>query len=230
MNQGIRKFFSDVPHTYELVNHVLTFGLDILWRRSSAKTAAADGGQTWLDMCSGTGEMAMYLRRLIDIETTIVAVDFSFPMLSKITEKPEGDHIRFTMADARCLPFPDNSIDLVTISFATRNINISRDILIQTLAEFHRILKPGGRFVNLETSQPQVKSIRFLYHTYVRLFVKPIGSIISGSKSPYAYLSRTIRGFYNADDFAGIIRQAGFSTVTYKRMFLGIAAVHKAVK
>lgn len=230
MNQGIRKFFTEVPNTYEFVNHFLTFGLDILWRRRAAIIAAAGGGRTWLDMCSGTGEMAMYLRRLRRNETTIIAVDFSFPMLSKTTEKPEADRIRFALADARALPFPDNSIDLLTISFATRNINITRDILIQTLGEFHRILKPGGRFVNLETSQPPISLIRVFVHTYVRLFVKPIGTIISGTKSPYAYLSRTIRSFYPADEFADIIGQAGFSQVTYQRLSLGVAAVHKAVK
>ena len=230
MNKGIRKIFSEVPRTYECINHVLTFGLDILWRRKAAQKAASEGGTTWLDVCSGTGEMAMYLRRLADDTTTVLAADFSFPMLKEITTKPEAHRILFTLAEADLLPFPDNTFDLVTISFATRNINVSRDSLMQCLREFYRILKPEGRFVNLETSQPPSRLVRVLFHTYVRMFVRPIGLAISGSRVPYAYLSRTIRSFYTADEFADIIRQVGFAEVTFNRMLLGAAAIHQAVK
>jgi len=230
MSKGIQSIFSSVPPTYELINHILTFGLDILWRRRAAHLAATDGGTLWLDICSGTGEMAVCLQRLTTENTKVIAADFSLPMLSKMIEKSEKDTIIFTMADASSLPFHDNSFDLVTISFATRNINVNIDTLHRCLQEFHRILKPGGRFVNLETSQPPIKLIKWISHTYVRLFVKPIGYLISGSKAPYAYLSRTIRSFYDADELADIICQAGFKEVTFRRMLLGAAAIHRAVK
>ena len=230
MNQSIRRLFVNVPQTYELVNHLLTLGLDIRWRRRAAGLAASQGGHRWLDVCSGTGEMAACLRRLSDPETMITAVDFSLPMLSRIREKPEGAGIRFIMAEAGRLPFPDGSVDLVTISFATRNLNTSRQDLTETFGEFHRVLKPGGRLVSLETSQPPLKPVRWLVHTYVRLVVKPVGSTISGSKSPYAYLSRTIRSFYRAEELAGIIGQAGFREVGFTRLTFGAAAVHRAVK
>jgi demethylmenaquinone methyltransferase/2-methoxy-6-polyprenyl-1,4-benzoquinol methylase len=230
LSNGIRKFYTDIYQTYERVNHVLTFGLDILWRKKAAGMAAVHEGHIWLDICSGTGEMALYLHRISGGEKFIIAADFSLPMLSKIKEKPDGASIRFTMTEALTLPFRDNTLDLVTISFGTRNIDINREILIQTFGEFHRVLKPGGWFINLETSQPPVKFIRFMYHTYVRLVVKPIGTTLSGEKSPYLFLSKTIRNFYDALELNEIILQAGFSEADYKRLFLGVAAVHKAVK
>lgn len=230
MNTGIRKLFSEVPHTYELVNHILTLRLDILWRRKAAKVAASGGGTKWLDMCSGTGEMALNLRRSGGGKVTVVAADFSLPMLRNLKEKPEAHNITFILAEAIQLPFPDNTFDLVTISFATRNINVNRHILIQSFREFHRIVKSGGRFVNLETSQPPLRIIRWLIHTYVRLFVRPVGFIFSGSRAPYAYLSQTIRRFYKAEELSDIITQAGFSEVTFKRLLFGVTAIHKAVK
>ena len=90
MNKGIRNIFSEVPETYELVNHILTGGLDILWRKQAVKIAVKAGGTRWIDVCTGTGEMASYLCRLAKKETTVYAADFSFPMLKKATQKPES--------------------------------------------------------------------------------------------------------------------------------------------
>ena len=230
MNKGIQKIFSEVSHSYELVNHVLTFGLDILWRRKAAKTAAMGGGERWMDICTGTGEMAANLGRLAGKKTMVVAADASASMVHKATAKPEAHHIVFVIADASALPFCDETLDLITISFATRNLNTSRDYLLQCFREFHRILKPRGRFVNLETTQPTSGSVRRLFRLYVRLAVKPVGSIISGSTAGYAYLSHTIPLFHNAEELADIIRQAGFASVDFHRMPFGIAAIHEAVK
>ncbi len=228
MNKGIQEIFNTVPKTYELINHVLTFGLDIAWRKRLARKAAGFGGSLWLDICSGTGETAGYLRRLAPEGVEVVAADFCEPMLSEARKK--SDKIKFTIGDATKLPFPDNKFDLVTISFATRNLNISREMLTKTFAEFRRVLKPGGRFLNLETSQPDSKIIRKLFHTYIGLSVKPIGILISGSKSGYKYLSHTIPRFYDAATLAEVMKDAGFQTATFDRMMFGAAAIHTAVK
>jgi demethylmenaquinone methyltransferase/2-methoxy-6-polyprenyl-1,4-benzoquinol methylase len=124
------------------------------------------------------------------------------------------------------LPFEDNSIDLITMSFATRNINFNKDTLIKCFSEYHRVLKPGGRFVNLETSQPTIRFIRTLFHLFIKLFVSKIGTIISGSQDGYLYLSKTIPRFYNASELANILQLAGFTDVTFKRLILSIAAIH----
>lgn len=230
MKKSIQKIFAEAAPTYELVNHILTWGMDIRWRKKSVKTATMEGGARWLDVCSGTGETAAYLSRLAKNGTMVVSADFSFPMLHEATKKPEADRIAFTLADASALPFSNETFDLITISFATRNINTSRDALLKYFREFHRVLKPGGRFVNMETSQPTSAVLRRLFHLYIQTAVAPIGRMISGSKAGYAYLSHTIPRFYNAVELADILHQSGFPEVSFHRMMFGMAAIHKAVK
>jgi len=230
MNKGLQKIFSQVPERYELINHILTLGMDVVCRKRAAKIGSMGGGTRWLDICTGTGEMVVNLQRLKPENTMLVASDFSLPMIRRAILKPEVENISFVLSDAASLPFESNSFDLIHISFATRNLNSTQEKLIEHLKEFHRVLKPGGRFVNLETSQPKLKIIRALMHLYVRLTVKWIGSIISGSKAGYAYLASSIAAFYNAEKLAEILTEAGFSEVRYKRMFIGITAIHKAVK
>jgi len=230
MNKGIQKIFTEIPKTYELVNHILTLGFDILWRKKAIKIAVKQGGSHWLDVCTGTGETANYLAEQADSITKIYAVDFSLPMLTEATIKPNGKRIHFTLSDVRQLPFPDNTFDLITISFATRNINTSRENLETSFCEFYRILKPGGQFINLETSQPQFFIIRKLFHLFIKIFVKPIGSLISGSNTGYTYLSHTIPRFYTAIELASILKSTGFRTVIFKRLLFGATAIHQSVK
>jgi demethylmenaquinone methyltransferase/2-methoxy-6-polyprenyl-1,4-benzoquinol methylase len=230
MRKGVQKIFSEVSETYDLINHVLTFGLDILWRRKAAKEAARKGGYYWLDVCSGTGEMAQSLSRISDGKVKIVSVDFSFPMLAKALEKKLNPAVSFTLAEAGSLPFPDETFDLITISFATRNINTRKQALNSYLGEFRRVLKPGGCFINLETSQPSSKIVRTLFHLYIKLTVKPLGSLISGSKPGYSYLAFTVPRFYTPEEFSSLLYQAKFARVTFKSLFFGISAIHTAIK
>ena len=117
-------------------------------------------------------------------------------MLSQAVKKPEYSRISFCVSDAGSLPFADNTFDVITIAFATRNLNNSgQDVLIKRFGEFRRVLKPGGRFINLETSQPKSVLLKKLIHFYIWLMVKPIGYLISGSKTAYAYLARSIPRF-----------------------------------
>ena len=116
------------------------------------------------------------------------------------------------------------------MSFAARNINLSREILVQSFAEYYRVLKPGGQFVNVETSQPSVRLIRKCFHTYIKLSVKVIGGRISKSKDAYTYLATTIPRFYPAEELADIMRQAGFEKVTFQKYLFGAVAIHRAGK
>ncbi len=230
MNKGIQKIFAEVPKTYELVNHVLTMGFDILWRKKAVNIAIRQGGTHWLDVCTGTGETANYLAEHADSAIKVYATDFSLPMLAEARKKPNGGRIQLSLSDINKLPFPDNTFDLITISFATRNINTNREALENSFREFHRILKPGGQFINLETSQPKFFVIRKLFHLFIKIFVKPIGSLISGSDAGYTYLSSTIPRFYNAIELASILKSAGFQTVSFARLLFGAAAIHQSVK
>ena len=230
MNKGIQKIFAEIPRNYERINHVLTFCLDIIWRRRSAKIASRVGGTRWIDMCTGTGETARYLRKFAPGNPHVFAADFSLPMLSEAVSKSRGRGIHFVISDMQKLPFRDNVFDLITISFATRNISLNRQTLIRCFREFHRVLQYGGLFINLETSQPTRVLIRKLFHLYVYAFVKPIGALLSGSKMGYAYLSHTIPRFYFADELSGLLIKAGFHQIRFRRLFFGAAAIHQARK
>ena len=230
MSKGVLKVFSEVAHLYEIVNHVLTIGLDIPWRKRAAEVAAYGGGTHWLEVCSGTGEMAVNLQTLASPETKIVVSDFSMPMISRATKKEGIREASISLADSHQLPFPDNAFDLVVISFATRNITPTREKLITFLREFHRVLKPGGRFVNLETSQPPSTPIRIAFRFYTKQVIKLIGRIISGSKIGYAYLAHTVPRFFNAENLADILYESGFSQVDFVTMTFGAVAIHRAVK
>jgi demethylmenaquinone methyltransferase/2-methoxy-6-polyprenyl-1,4-benzoquinol methylase len=230
MNKGLQKIYSEISLRYELTNHILTLGLDIICRKRTARAAADGGGAVWLDICSGTGEMVFQLNRLKPENAFLIAADFSLPMVGMGLQKRSINDIPFVITDAAALPFKDNTFDLVTISFATRNISPSKVKLIEHLHEFLRVLKPGGRLINLETSQPRWGVIRRLMHLYVKVAVRPVGTVLTGSAGGYVYLAKSIPLFYSAEKFAQLLREAGFSEVTFKRMFMGITAVHKAVR
>ncbi len=226
----VKKMFSEVPTTYEIVNHLLTFWLDKMWRKRAAKIAAKADGILWADMCTGTGEMAGYLSRLAPTGTRIYGIDFSLPMLKEAKKNPKNKGIYFVASDIKTLPFPSECFDLVTMSFASRNINLNKNILGYSFSEIYRVLKPGGRFVNLETSRPKNSLIRWCFHLYVRVFVKAIGSRISGSRAAYAYLAKTIPRFYPSEELAGLMRQAGFSKTVFEQHLFGVAAIHQGIK
>ncbi|MHA1960319.1 MAG: ubiquinone/menaquinone biosynthesis methyltransferase [Candidatus Thorarchaeota archaeon] len=230
MASGIQKIFVEASPNYESANRVMTFGLDILWRRIAATEAASFGGTKWLDVCSGTGEMALYLQRFGGGSRNVAALDFCLPMLHSAASKNDSQGLSFNLADATTLPFQDDSFDLVTISFATRNINVSRDAITATFSEFRRVLKPEGMFLNLETSQPESELLRRCFHFYVDNVARRFGQLISGSRKGYAYLSSTVRRFYPAEELTQILKDAGFREVTFRRLMRGIVAIHKAVK
>ncbi len=230
MSGAVQRIFSGIEDTYEGINHLLTFGLDILWRRRAVRLAVRAGGRRWLDVCAGTGETACYLKRRAGPDVGVTAVDFSAPMLRTAARKPAAAGIHFTLADTGRLPFADGTFDLVTLSFATRNLKTGSQALPTVFAEIIRALRPGGRFVNLETSQPRRRLLRTLSRAYVGLVVRPVGRWISGSDAAYAYLSSTIPRFHGAEELAAILGAAGFEKVEYRSLLGGVAAIHIARK
>ena len=230
MRKGVQLIYSEVAETYELVNHVLTFGFDIRWRKFAARSAAKLKGRKILDVCCGTGEMALSLSKAAVEKVEIYLVDFSFPMLDKARQRKYKSYTSFLLADALDLPYKDNTFDLITISFAIRNLNTRKDILLAHLKEFHRILKTGGTFINVETSQPSSPILKKLFHFYIKTFIQPVGTFISGSQSGYRYLAYTIPRFFCADELSFLFKSIGFSRVDHTKKMGGIAAIHEAVK
>jgi len=185
-------------------------------------------------MCTGTGETALLLEKAAPAGTSVFAADYSIHMLREFRKKQSGRHrLRQTpvvLADAGFLPFPDQAFQLITTSFATRNLHTGRERLVKTFGEFYRILAPGGRYVSIESSRPANRLIDAIFRGFVSAIVEPVGHRISGTRAGYAYLSKSIRTFYPPADLAGILRNAGFSHVSWRRLFLGAAAVHIAIK
>ncbi len=224
------RVYARIAGTYERANRLLTLGLDRRWRRRAVRLAVAGGGRDWLDVCTGTGETAAALARLAPPGTRVHAADFSEAMLAVARRKPGAERVAFHLAEAGALPFADGSMDLVTVSFATRNLDAGREALVRRFAEIRRVLRPGGRFVSVESSQPPWRVVRACRDRYVRLAVRALGRRPSGCDDGYAYLASSIRRFRPAEELALLLEEAGFTDVRLRRLLFGAAAVHLAVK
>ncbi|MCM2267177.1 MAG: ubiquinone/menaquinone biosynthesis methyltransferase [Elusimicrobiales bacterium] len=226
---AIAGFYDGIYLFYELVNSLLTFGLDLYWRARAARLAvrAAPAARLALDVCCGTGDFSRALQKAFGPGLAVTGTDLSEAMLSVARAKTPG--AAFLKAEAKELPFPDGSFDLVTISFATRNLNIDRPLLLAALREFRRVLKPGGVFLQVETTQPANPVLRFLMHAYVRLVIGLLNLLSPKSRSSYTFLKNTILNFYPAAAFDGVLLEAGFTSASHTILCPGPVAVHTAV-
>ena len=227
---AIAGFYDGIYLFYEKANSFLTFGLDLYWRRRAAALAqaAAPEARRALDACCGTGDFCLALQKAYGKALELSGADLSEAMLSSARRRAPG--AAFVRAEAKELPFPDGSFDLVTISFATRNLNIDRDRLLAALREFRRVLKPGGVFVNLETTRPENRLVWLLMRAYVKTMIGLLNLLSPKSKSSYLFLLNTILNFYPAAEFSALLSEAGFSVVRAHPLCPGAVAVHTAAK
>ncbi|MDO8805611.1 MAG: ubiquinone/menaquinone biosynthesis methyltransferase [Elusimicrobiota bacterium] len=227
---AIAGFYDGIYLFYGIANSFLTLGLDRWWRARAAKIArgAAPGALAALDACCGTGDFTLALKKAFGPGLALTGADLSAAMLSAAKAKNPG--IRFVQAEAKELPFPDGSFDLATIAFATRNLNIDRTKLLAALREFRRVLKPGGLFLNLETTRPANPAIWFLMRTYVKTVIGLLNILSPKSRDSYSFLESTILDFYGADEFSALLSEAGFTGASYKTFCPGAVAVHTARK
>ncbi|MDO9334399.1 MAG: ubiquinone/menaquinone biosynthesis methyltransferase [Dehalococcoidales bacterium] len=230
----LHSIFTAVPEHYDLVNRIFTWGLDERWRRRTARLCLESQPRRVMDLCCGTGDLSVWLARLALTGTEIIGLDYSLPMLARAKEKakrfPLHTNVNFIHGDVGDLPFPDGHFDSIGISFAFRNLTYKNPKTQRYLAEVVRVLKPGGEFVIVESSQPPNSLIRKLVHIYLRLFVYRVGSWISKNRPAYKYLSESARHFYTAGELADLLMNAGFKQVTAKRLLFGAAAIHTATK
>lgn len=221
--------FEAVPHRYDFLNRLLTLRYDEHWRALAAKRCLEDKPQRVLDLCCGTGDLTWHLRRQSKREIELHGLDYSGGML-ELAQRKNPDGVELHEGNATQMPFPDNHFDSVGIAYAFRNLTWKNPLKDSALAEVLRVLKPGGRFVIIETSQPRNSLWRWIFHTYLRLFAAPVGSMISGHGEAYRYLSLSARHFHNADEVSAMLMKAGFREVSATRLLGGIAALHLAVK
>lgn len=226
--------FLSVPPSYDLINHLVTWGLDIRWRRLAAQTCLENNPETILDLGCGTGDLSVQLALLTDKDVEITGLDYSAPMLEKARQKAEKagviKRVKFISGEADKLPFPDSYFDCVGISFAFRNLTYKTPLRFPHLTEVKRVLRPGGRYIIVESSQPENRIVRGIFHLYVRLILRPAGTIISGNKGAYRYLAESMSRFYTPEEIREMLLKAGFETVNYRPLLFGVAGIHVAVK
>ena len=227
---AVAGFYDGIFRWYESANSLLTLGLDRWWRVRAAKTlkTLSPGASTALDVCAGTGDFSIALYRTYGGALKVTGADLSRAMLSKARSKT--NKIEFVEAEAKALPFPEGTFDLVTVSFAARNLNIDRQLLVRALRESRRVLKSGGIFLNLETTRPKNPLINLIFRAYVKTSIGLLNLVSPAGKTSYTFLKNTILGFYGAGDFSAVLIEAGFKTPSHKILFPGAVAVHTAIK
>jgi demethylmenaquinone methyltransferase / 2-methoxy-6-polyprenyl-1,4-benzoquinol methylase len=231
-SRPLHKIFSEIPPHYDIVNRIFTFGMDKKWRRQAAKECLNEKPKRILDLACGTGDLSFDITKLANYNFEIFCLDFSEPMLEIARRKFVSvfKQPTFINGDVANLPFDDNYFDCVGISFAIRNLTYKNPNSSRHLCEIARILKPGGKFVIIESSQPESRLLKILDHLFISLFVYPLGWFISGNKNAYNYLRISATNYYSAQELKTMLLQNGFNKVEFKRYFFGAAALHIAVK
>lgn len=231
-SRPLQKMFSAVPRRYDIINRMFTWRLDELWRARAVKECLEDAPACMMDLCTGTGDLALRIASRAGAGTLIVGADFSLPMLEEARIKAEraGARIPFIPADASELPFKNGSFNAISIGFGFRNLTYRNPKRDRYLAEIFRVLAPGGRFVIVESSQPRFRLYGALVHLYVRTMVSFLGGIISGQRGAYRYLAHSSINFYGPEELCELLKGAGFVRVRYRLMLGGVAAIHVAYK
>ncbi|MFC2099708.1 ubiquinone/menaquinone biosynthesis methyltransferase [Candidatus Bipolaricaulota bacterium] len=228
----LHRIFTHVAPRYDLLNRILTLGFDQQWRKKAAALCVEAGARRVLDLCCGTADLALQVARAGGDGLRISAVDFSKPMLvaaeRKLQARGISDKIALLHADAADLPYPDGYFDAVGIAFAFRNLTYANAGADAYLAEIHRVLAPGGRFVIVETSQPQSLLLRKAFHAYMRFWVRPFGGLVSRQRIAYRYLAQSACHFPPPREVSCKLGRAGFSRVQYKPLLGGVTGIHIA--
>ena len=221
--------FGRIAGRYDLANRLLSCGMDLSWRRRLVGAASRAKPGAILDLATGSGDVALALGRAIS-GAHVTGMDFCLPMLAQAEKKKAaaGDtaypNVRFEPGDGLSLPLPDKTFDVVTIAFGLRNMADRH----RSLTEMHRVLRPGGRLLVLEFSQPK-PPFRALYLFYLRHILPILAGWITADRQAYVYLNKTIEDFPGPQKLSEEIVRAGFKTASAQRMTLGVVALHEAV-
>jgi demethylmenaquinone methyltransferase/2-methoxy-6-polyprenyl-1,4-benzoquinol methylase len=224
----VQRMFSDIAPRYDLLNRVLSMGVDRYWRRVALARLGWErvAGGVYLDLCAGTLDVAAALTAKQGFAGWVIGADFAAAMLRQGRGKLQSGRISPVVADALSLPVPAGSLDGAIVAFGIRNVAD----LDACLGEVHRALRPGARFVILEFSTPRRALARWAYHAYFHHVLPRIGGLVSGHHTAYTYLPASVRGFPEASVLAERMRKAGFGDVQWQLLTFGIVAVHVGTK
>lgn len=227
--EQVERMFDNIAHSYDLLNHSLSWGIDRKWRRKAIDSLRPYRPEHILDIATGTGDFAVLSAQRLN-PRSITGVDISEGMMQvgreKVRRKSLEHIIRFQREDCAALSFPDNTFDAVTIAYGVRNF----ENLDRSLREIHRVLKPGGHLLIVELCTPVRFPMKQLFQVYSHLVMPVIGRLISRDNSAYTYLPATMAAFPQGEVMQGILCRAGFSEVTFRRLTGGLCTLYLSTK
>jgi demethylmenaquinone methyltransferase/2-methoxy-6-polyprenyl-1,4-benzoquinol methylase len=223
--QTVRTMFGRIVPRYDLMNHLMTFGMDIRWRNMIAKRAAAMGNKV-LDVATGTGDVAFDIRSAGAGE--VIGLDFSAVMIDAANAKARqrGSDIDFLVGDAMALPFADNTFDACTVSFGLRNM----PDYTAAIAEMTRVLRPGGKFICLEMTPFRKPVLGRLFSFYFEQIMPLLGGILTGDSAAYRYLPKSVAAFPTSTQLVMLMRAAGLTNTHVTTLGFGTVAIHTGIK
>lgn len=228
--ERVRDHFDVIAKRYDLMNTILSFGIHHLWKRAAIDLLGLREGETVLDLCGGTGDLSLLAAKRIGTSGRIVLYDINRAMMEagryRSTHAADRKRVYYIQGDAERAALASCRFDAAMVGFGIRNLT-NRE---EGLREVHRVLKPGGRFVCLEFSQPTASWFRFLYDFYSYRIMPVLGSLIAGSHEAYIYLPDSIRIFPSPAELVGILDEIGFSRTDYRKLTNGIACLHWGMK
>lgn len=234
-NQGagkkheVEQMFDKIAPKYDLLNRVLSLGIDIQWRKKAIDMLAKDRPQRILDVATGTADVAILMAKRLKPQQ-IIGIDIANQMLDlgriKINKRALASTIQLETGDSEQLRFADESFDAVTVAFGVRNF----ENLEKGLAEMLRVVRTGGRVVILEFSKPQLFPFKQLYNAYFKYVLPLIGRLTSRDMRAYDYLFESVQAFPDGDQFLSVLTKTGFQQTQCKRLTLGICSIYSAVK
>lgn len=230
-NQRVQRMFGEIAPKYDRMNHLLSLNVDRYWRWRTVRLVRPDPEVPVLDVCTGTGDLALAFYRAGRGKTPIVAADFCREMLEIGEQKKSRDavngQVAFVEADAQNLPFEDNRFQIVSVAFGLRNVADTD----RSLREMARVCRPGGRVVVLEFSMPQWQPFKLIYGWYFRHVLPRIGQFFARNRhEAYNYLPTSVGEFPSGEELAARMRDAGLSEVKHHRLTLGVATLYIGVK
>lgn len=223
----LQKMFNQVPEQYDQLNRLMTFRMDEIWRRRAVQEILREHPSRVMDLGTGTGDMAIHIAKKVP-EVQVTGYDFSAPMMEVAERKFQKFALRnldFVEGDAAEMPFEKHTFDVVGISFAFRNMTYRNKNTSLYLQEILRVLKPGGKMIAVESSQPKNRFIRFFFRFYLQRIVSGLGSKLGSNKGAYHYLAYSAINYYTPEELTALLQENGFGKVKHKQMFFGAAAI-----
>lgn len=219
---AIRRMFARVAPRYQVMNHLMSGGLDWHWRRVAVREAALPVGGHLLDLATGTGDLAFTALKQ-DASLTVVGADFTPAMMRTGRQHPQGERVHWCGADALRLPFPDRSFDAVASAFLIRNL-LPEDVL-ESFREQVRVVRPGGRVVCLDAVPPGDTPLRFVLLIYLRWVIPHLGMVVTGQRDAYTYLPHSVQAFKRPAELAAVMESAGLVEVRCRVFAFGMIAL-----